>query len=259
MYPLSLTKFKTVGEHRIEQYRVVILTDCVSAGLIEYAHVALVLEANDLRPIYAVASEVNKLAQVTGGGSHFLCTYDDRHGNYGSSDDWGDLAKFTQEALRLINLRFEDKPLDPNVHLDHIIQVVIVDDIPETRENIKKLLMFDIDFKVIGTGANGLEALETVKSLRPDVVLMDIRMPEMDGVEAARRIKAQYPMTKVILMSIHSDSDSLTQAAKAGASDFLAKPIDMDVLYQSIRSAATGHASTHSEFNEIVKKLKGTT
>lgn len=259
MYPLSLSKFKVVSVHWFGEYRVIVVTECVSAGLIKYAHAAVVEDPKDHGPIYAVASEVNARATVTGGGSHFLCVYDDGHGNYGSSDDWGDLEKFTQEALRLISLRFADKPFDLNQPLSRVIEIVIVDDTPEALENIKRMLALEIDFKVVGTGMNGLDALAAVKSLRPNVVLMDFPLPEMDGVDAAQRIRVECPNTKVILMSIHSDSDSMTQAAKAGAHDFLAKPIGFDELYHSIRSVATGHGPANSVFDETVKKLRGST
>ncbi len=260
MYPLSISKFKVVGDHWIGKYRVVVVTECVSAGLIQYAHAALVLDSKEPRPIYAVASEVNALATATGGGSHFLCVYDDRHGNYGSSDDWGDLEKFTQEALRLIALRFADKPdkpFDPNQPLNRLIEMVIVDDMPEVVEALKRLLIFEDDFKVVGTGANGVEALAAVKSFRPDVVLMDFPLPEMDGVDYVQQIRVEYPKTKIIFMSIHSDSDSMTQAAKAGVHDFLAKPISPFDLYPSIRSVVTGHGPTNSDFAKIVKELNG--
>lgn len=103
MYPLPLTKATPVRTRMIEAYRVIILTDCQGIGVVQYAHAALVYSADNPRPIFAVASEVNRMAQAFGGGSHFLCVYDDKHYNYGSSDDWADLEKFTQEALRLVS------------------------------------------------------------------------------------------------------------------------------------------------------------
>jgi hypothetical protein len=106
MYPLTLVKFKSATNHIVGEHRVSILTDCESAGFTKYAHVALVYAPNTSRPIYAIASEINMVARAIGGGSHFLCVYDDRHYNYGCSDDWADIHKFTQEALRWITLHF---------------------------------------------------------------------------------------------------------------------------------------------------------
>jgi tetratricopeptide (TPR) repeat protein len=106
MHPLPLTKATPVSTHQIASYRVVILTDCQGIGVVQYAHAALVYSQDSQRPIFAVASEVNRMAKVIGGGSHFLCTYDDRHSNYGSDDDWADLKIFTDEALHLISERF---------------------------------------------------------------------------------------------------------------------------------------------------------
>lgn len=257
MYPLGLAKSRVVSEHMVKQYHVFILTDCVSAGFIQYAHVALVQESRASRPIYAVAAEANALAKVTGGGSHFLCAYDDRHSNYGSSDDWNDLEKFTQAALRLIEEHFTPKPIDPYAPLNRIVQIIIVDDILETRENIRKLLQFDSDFEVVGTSANGLEGIAAVESLQPEIVLIDLEMPEMDGAEAAQHIMRISPKTKVIMMSIHGDADSMTKAAQAGAVDFLGKPIAMDELYVGIRTAVTNGIPTNTDFNAIVKNLKG--
>ncbi len=112
MYPLPLTKATPVSTRMIESYRVVILTDCEGIGAIQYAHAAFVYPADSSRPIFVVASEVNALAKVIGGGSHFICTYDNGHSNYGSSDDWADLEKFTQEALSMIRKRFSGSDED---------------------------------------------------------------------------------------------------------------------------------------------------
>lgn len=106
MYPLRLTKANTVSRHQIGSYEVIILTDCQGAGVVQYTHAAVVYGAYSQYPIFAVASEVNAMAEAIGGGSHFFCTYDDRHNNYGSSDDWADLGMFTQAALSTITKRF---------------------------------------------------------------------------------------------------------------------------------------------------------
>jgi tetratricopeptide (TPR) repeat protein len=108
MYPLLLAKYKSVSGMLVKPYSISVLTDCVVVGLIQVAHAVIVHINDDRRPIFAVASEVNMMAKTSGAGSHFMCTYDDRHSNYGSSDDWADLTLFAAEALRLITKRFPE-------------------------------------------------------------------------------------------------------------------------------------------------------
>jgi pilus assembly protein CpaE len=122
-----------------------------------------------------------------------------------------------------------------------IINILIVDDIPETREQIKKLLAFETDFKVVGSAGTGREAVDLSKQLKPDIVLTDINMPDMDGITATRLITEAVPQTAVIMMSVQNDTDYLRRAMLAGARNFLAKPIDMDELYNTIRTVYKGH------------------
>lgn len=117
-----------------------------------------------------------------------------------------------------------------------LITIVLVDDIAETRESIKKLLAFESDFKVIGTASNGREGVEVVKQLKPCIVIMDINMPDMDGLQAANLITKAVPTTGVIMMSVQDDSDYLQKAMLAGARFFLTKPVGMDQLYSTIRN-----------------------
>jgi pilus assembly protein CpaE len=119
---------------------------------------------------------------------------------------------------------------------DVTIEVLLVDDIADTRESIKKLLKFEKDFQVVGTAGNGREALELAKDLKPDIVLMDINMPDMDGLEAASLITKAVPTAGVIMMSVQNDHDYMQKAMLAGARFFLSKPVNMDQLYNTIRS-----------------------
>lgn len=116
------------------------------------------------------------------------------------------------------------------------IKILLVDDIAETRESIKKLLAFEPDFKVIGSASNGREGVDQAKELRPDIVIMDINMPDMDGLEAAGLITKAVPTAGVIMMSVQNDSDYMTRAMLAGARFFLSKPVNMDQLYTTIRN-----------------------
>ncbi|MDK3161740.1 response regulator [Anaerolineae bacterium CFX9] len=118
-----------------------------------------------------------------------------------------------------------------------VISVLLVDDIAETRENIKKLLAFEEqEFKVVGSVGTGREALKIAMETRPDIVIMDINMPDMDGIQATAEITKMLPTAAVIMMSVQTDSDYLKKAMQAGARYFLGKPVDPDELYGTIRS-----------------------
>ena len=114
------------------------------------------------------------------------------------------------------------------------IRVLIVDDIPETRDNIKKLLFFEKDIEIIGTASNGREGVELAIKLNPDVVLMDINMPEMDGIAASEAISAQTPHIQVVMMSVQGEADYLRRSMLAGAREFLIKPFSGDELITSV-------------------------
>jgi pilus assembly protein CpaE len=115
------------------------------------------------------------------------------------------------------------------------IRVVIVDDIAETRENIKKLLQFEPDVDVVGTARTGAEGIAVAKETKPDVILMDINMPDMDGITATEQIRKQLPATQIVILSVQSDSNYMRRAMLAGARDFLTKPPDVDELTAAIR------------------------
>src|SRR5437588_7963496 len=87
------------------------------------------------------------------------------------------------------------------------IGVMIVDDISDTRDNLSKLLMFERDIEVIGTAGSGPEAIELSRKLSPDVVLMDINMPEMDGIKAAEMLSTELPGVGIIMMSVQGEQD----------------------------------------------------
>jgi pilus assembly protein CpaE len=115
------------------------------------------------------------------------------------------------------------------------IRVVIVDDIAETREHLAKLLSFEADIEVVGAAASGEEALELTGRLAPDILLMDINMPGMDGIATTERISATFPTTSIIMMSVQGEADYLRRSMLAGAREFLVKPFSSDELTASIR------------------------
>ena len=115
------------------------------------------------------------------------------------------------------------------------IRVLIVDDIPETRENLRKLLQFEADIEVVGQASTGEEGIESVRQHRPHVVLMDINMPGLDGISASEAIAREVPSSQVVMMSVQSESDYVRRAMLAGARDFLTKPFSSDELLVTIR------------------------
>lgn len=117
------------------------------------------------------------------------------------------------------------------------IRVLIVDDIAETRENIRKLLQFEADVEVVGAARNGGEAIQMAKEADPDVVLMDINMPDMDGITATETIRKAAPFTQIVILSVQGDPNYMRRAMLAGARDFLTKPPTIDELVSAIRRA----------------------
>lgn len=131
------------------------------------------------------------------------------------------------------------------------IKILLVDDIAETRESIKKLLAFEPDFKVVGSAGTGREGVQQAKELRPDIIIMDINMPDMDGLEAAGVITKAVPTAGVIMMSVQNDSDYMTRAMLAGARFFLSKPVNMDQLYNTIRNVYMQYEPIRERMRQI--------
>jgi pilus assembly protein CpaE len=115
------------------------------------------------------------------------------------------------------------------------IRVLIVDDIAETRDNIRRLLQFEADMDVVGLARSGKEGIQLAKDTRPNVVLMDINMPDMDGIQATEIINKEVPSAQIVIVSVQSDTDYLRRAMLAGARDFLPKPPPASELINTIR------------------------
>lgn len=115
------------------------------------------------------------------------------------------------------------------------IRLLIVDDIAETRENIRKLLQFEQDIVVVGSARTGQEAIQQAIETQPDVVLMDIHMPDMDGIKATELLLKEVPYSQIVILSVQSEADYMRKAMLAGARYFLAKPPSGDELISTIR------------------------
>ncbi|RBP02781.1 response regulator transcription factor [Rossellomorea aquimaris] len=123
--------------------------------------------------------------------------------------------------------------------------IVIIDDHQLFREGVKRILEFEPSFNVVAEGDDGSEAMNLVETHEPDVVLMDINMPETNGVEATRELMDRYPDTKVIILSIHDDENYVNHALKTGALGYLLKEMDSAALVDAVKIVADGGSYVH--------------
>lgn len=123
------------------------------------------------------------------------------------------------------------------------IRILLVDDHETVRKSTKAMLGREEDLEVVGTAANGREAVERAQTLNPDVIVMDISMPELDGIRAAGKIRALGNAARIIIFSMHYDSALVEQARKNGASGYILKQEAIDALIPAIRAAYKGEIS----------------
>ena len=135
---------------------------------------------------------------------------------------------------------------------DEQIRVMIVDDHSVVREGIRTYLDLEERFIIVGEAANGREAADKVPALKPDVVLMDLLMPEMDGIAATRAIKQVSPDVKVIVLTSFTDDEHIMPAIEAGATGYLLKDVSAEDLAKAIEGAYQGQAQLHPE---VARKL----
>jgi pilus assembly protein CpaE len=128
-----------------------------------------------------------------------------------------------------------------------MIKVLIVDDIPETRDHLSRLLGLEREIDVTGTAGSGEEAIRAAMDARPDVIIMDINMPGMDGVAAAEIISQRLPTSPIIMMSVHGEAEQLKRSITAGAREFLVKPFSADEFATTIRRVYERELSRRSQ------------
>ncbi|MGM9941056.1 MAG: response regulator [Bulleidia sp.] len=121
-----------------------------------------------------------------------------------------------------------------------MVRVIIADDQELIRESLKIVLSTHDDIKVVGVAADGLQVMDILQRERADVILMDIRMPSMDGVVCTKNVKAKYPDTKIIILTTFDDDEFVFSALKYGASGYLLKGVGMDELYRDILTVYNG-------------------
>lgn len=121
-----------------------------------------------------------------------------------------------------------------------VTKIIIVDDHALMRSGLKLMLSSQDDVEVVGEASNGLEALECIDKKQPDIVLLDLSMPDMSGMECLKKIRTRYPKVKVILLTMHEDPQYLRQGLAAGAMGYVLKKAADDVLFQAIRTVSSG-------------------
>jgi DNA-binding NarL/FixJ family response regulator len=117
---------------------------------------------------------------------------------------------------------------------------LVVDDHVVVREGIKAMLATDSEIEVVGEAGNGAEAVQKAGDLKPQVVLMDVRMPEIDGIEATRRIKAAYPDTAVVMLTMYDHDVYVIEAVRAGATGYILKDASRELLLHTVKAARSG-------------------
>ncbi|MBA2382755.1 MAG: response regulator transcription factor [Chloroflexi bacterium] len=132
------------------------------------------------------------------------------------------------------------RPGDDGARPTDAIRIVVADDHPVYRDGLRALIDRSSDLELVGEAATGSDAVAVAASLQPDVVLMDLRMPSMSGIEATREILAARPETRVLVLTMSEDDDSLFAAMRAGARGYLPKDSDSDDLVRAIRAVAGG-------------------
>jgi two-component system, NarL family, response regulator LiaR len=153
---------------------------------------------------------------------------------------------YASSRKRRIHLSADNRfNLQPDVlifisaYIEHMadIRVLIVDDVEQVRQDLRTFLTLTGDIEIVGEARNGMEAIRLAKALCPQVVLMDLEMPIMDGYEATRRIKMNDPSRKLIALTIHGTEAERQRAFHAGADDFIVKGAPLERLMEAIRNA----------------------
>ncbi len=131
-------------------------------------------------------------------------------------------------------------------------RVLIADDHPLIRSGLRSLLARESEFEVVGEAADGYQALELVEQLKPDIVMLDVSMPRLNGIDVARKISETTPSTRVIIVSIHSDESYVLRALRAGAKGYLLKASPEGDILNAVRTVAAGHAYLSPEMSRLL-------
>jgi two-component system nitrate/nitrite response regulator NarL len=139
-----------------------------------------------------------------------------------------------------------------------VLRIFLIDDHNLFRSGVKALLARQPDFEVVGEAADGLEGLKRAKELKPDVVLLDLNMPGISGLEAVQLLREELPQTEVLMLTVSEDAEDLMDALRAGARGYLLKNIDTEFLVDAVRRAARGEAVMSPQMtSKLVAGLQG--
>jgi DNA-binding NarL/FixJ family response regulator len=140
--------------------------------------------------------------------------------------------------------------------LDRPVRVALVDDHDLVRTGLKAVLKGAAGIEVVGEARNGREAIGLCGRVRPDIMLMDVRMPEMDGLKATREIKKRWPLVGVLILTVHENQDYMLEALKAGAAGYILKDAPQDQLVGAIRRVLEGEATLdHRLATQLLQRL----
>ncbi|MDQ4126490.1 MAG: response regulator transcription factor, partial [Actinomycetota bacterium] len=135
-------------------------------------------------------------------------------------------------------------------------RVLIADDSALVRDGMRAMLASELDLEVVAEAANGEEALRVCRSSKPDLILMDVRMPKMDGLQATRAIKAAYPKTAILVVTTHESPEYLLDAVRAGAAGYVLKESTRRELLDAVRGVLCGEAPLDQELSaRLLKRL----
>lgn len=145
------------------------------------------------------------------------------------------------------------------------IRVLIADDHERFRRGLKMVLEAEDGIEVVAQAGTGVEAVERVEELAPDVVLMDVRMPVQNGIEATRVIRGAFPSTRIIMLTVSDDEDDLFDAVKAGANGYLLKEVSIEEVADAVRAVVQGQslitpsmaAKLIAEFGSLARRAEG--
>lgn len=137
-----------------------------------------------------------------------------------------------------------------------MIRVIIIDDHEIVRKGLRMTIQAEDDLELVGEGCNGREAIQLADGTQPDVILMDVKMPEVDGIQATGVIHHNHPQIAILMLSSFGDDPELFAALKAGASGYLLKDIGGDKLVEAVRGAASGEPQLHPKVaRRLMKKM----
>ena len=137
-----------------------------------------------------------------------------------------------------------------------VARLLVTDDHDLVREGIRAMLDEEPGLEVVGEAADGQEALEACRWLQPNLVLMDVRMPRMDGLAATRAIKREFPATSILMVTMHQDSDYLFEALKAGAAGYVLKESSQEEVLDAVRQVLEGESPLHPQLSaQLLRRL----